>query len=119
MRIRSFLRTAGLALLLFAAFVGLLYIAKLSPDAHVNVNQYAVSDVAYANGGTAHFDNKNFGRLDKDDVATLRLHLPEQPFFQSAMLRFYNYNAVTEVWLGNKLLMSYGEVFFEYGMMFV
>lgn len=108
MKLKSFVHAAWKALLILAAFVGLMQLAHLSPAPCEFVNQYATSDVTYADGRTAHFDNKNFGRLDKGDAATLHLRLPEQPIFEPASLVFYNYNAVTEVWFGETLLDSYG-----------
>ncbi len=73
------------------------------------VNQYIDSEVTYAGGETKYFENKNFGKINRGDVATVHVRLPEQPLMNNAVLGFYNFNATTEVWCGGTLLDSFGQ----------
>ena len=117
MKRRQLLWTVCKAVTIFAVFAFALYMAKGRTVDYIGANDYVTSDVVYADGSTAHFDDKDFGALGRGDVATLRLNLPREPLMPRATLMFYDYNAVTEVWFGETLLDSYGAELAQKGMM--
>ena len=117
MTLKRCLRAMGNTLLVLAALAGLWSLSQFDLAPVEFVNKYTTSDVVYADGRTAHFDNKSFGRMDKGDTATLHIHLPETPIFPDASLMFYCYNAVTEVWFEDALLDSYGADIAQKGRM--
>ncbi|MDO4563955.1 MAG: hypothetical protein Q4C12_09040, partial [Clostridia bacterium] len=117
MKPKAFLTAAYKTALIIAVFICAIVFTKSIPVNYLNFSGYATSDVLYANGETAHFDDKNFGEVNKGDVVTIHLSLPEQHFMEDAALVFYDFNAVTEVWCDGILLESYGEELAAKGMM--
>ncbi len=108
MRIKTILRTILKALLILATFVCVIVIARTRTTNRVFVNVYANFDVEYADDTTHHSETKNFGRVDKGDRVTAHLCLPQEPIMDDAVLTFYIYHSVTEVWCDGVLLDSYG-----------
>ncbi|MDO4541851.1 MAG: histidine kinase [Bacillota bacterium] len=109
MRLEAFLGKWFKVILIVALFIGIIVVTKNFHVEYREVNEYVTSDVVYADGRTVHFEDKNFGEINKNDVVTLHLNIPEQPLIPNASLVFYDFHAVTEVWCGDSLLDSYGE----------
>ena len=100
----TLVRAIAVVIVFFAAF----YFVGRLPMTGVNMNSQVTSDVTYANGTTAHFDSNRFGNVDKGDVVTVHLMLPEEPVVDSPVLTFYIYHSVTDIKFGDELLDSYG-----------
>lgn len=94
---------------ILAVFILCIIAVNNRPKNFISVNPFIDCDVTYANGETSHFDNKYFGSINKGDVATVHIRLPEEPLMDDAVLTFYNFNTVTEIWFGHTLLDSFGE----------
>ncbi|MDD4076268.1 MAG: hypothetical protein PHC80_09235, partial [Eubacteriales bacterium] len=107
-RVKNLLFLFFQAVFIITVFICALNIAKSRPTNETFVNKYASSDVVYVDGTSAHFDSKNFGTVNRGDVATVHIRLPDEPLRDQPTLCFYIYHSVTEIWCGDTLLDAYG-----------
>ena len=107
-RARSFTFALLKALLIVSVFAGAIFAVQARPTSRIFVNKYATYEVLRTDGTHTQSDNKIFGVVNKDDVVTVHLCLPEEPLLEDAVLTFYIYHSVTEITCGGKPLYSYG-----------
>lgn len=108
MKIKPLLLSIFKGLLILAVFVGVIVAARGRSTNRILVSVYADFDVEYTDGTSYHSESNTFGRADKGDRVTVHLRLPEEPIMDNAVLTFYIYHSVTEVWCNGVLLDSYG-----------
>lgn len=107
-RVQSAALAALRTLLILSVFVGTILIVIQRPQKRIFVNKYADFYIDYADGTTKFSDGQNFGMVNRGDVVTVRLRLPQEPILDDAVLTFFIYHSVTQVRCGDVLLDAYG-----------
>lgn len=96
------------SIIIFLIFVVEIVAVRARPQTRTFVNEYAHFNIEYADGTSKVSDDQNFGTVNKGDTVTVHLNLPSEPIVDDAVLTFFIYHSVTEIYCDGILIDSYG-----------